>query len=251
MRPRTVPPDFRRAAASKPKTPLDLNPIVDYILYCLAHRGASTRDGPRAELREGERCRRTGTASLYGRYPATGSVVRRLRAGLVTPRSGDAGAPPGVITDPCQELADGMAARLARGSTGLGHPKGASLPSRKARRAIHRKARPGVVRKTPQNKPAEARGASEGGWSARRRPHSSKEDAATERLARRLALHPLDFFEGEESEDGLPGAGQKRGRRSIGYGDFEKASASPSTAALRITRPSTAANNVMVKTASN
>jgi hypothetical protein len=34
--------------------------------------------------------------------------MRRLRAGLVTPHSGGAGAPPGVTTDPCQELADAM-----------------------------------------------------------------------------------------------------------------------------------------------
>jgi hypothetical protein len=32
--------------------------------------------------------------------------MRRLRAGLVTPHSGGAGAPPGVTRDPCQELAD-------------------------------------------------------------------------------------------------------------------------------------------------
>jgi hypothetical protein len=34
--------------------------------------------------------------------------MRRLRAGLVTPHSGGAGAPPGTITSPCQELADAM-----------------------------------------------------------------------------------------------------------------------------------------------
>ncbi len=34
--------------------------------------------------------------------------MRRLRAGLVTPHSGSAGAPPGTITSPCQELADAM-----------------------------------------------------------------------------------------------------------------------------------------------
>jgi hypothetical protein len=61
---------------------------------------------------------------------------------------GGAGAPPGDTMVPCQELADGMAARLARGSTGLGHPKGASPPSRKARRTVHRKARPGAAKNT-------------------------------------------------------------------------------------------------------
>ena len=34
--------------------------------------------------------------------------MRRLRAGLVTPHSGGAGAPPGVTTDPCREPADAM-----------------------------------------------------------------------------------------------------------------------------------------------
>ena len=49
-------------------------------------------------------------------------------------------------------------------------------------------------------------------WSAGSRPHPSQEDAATERLVRRLALHPLDLFEGHEKEDGVPGASKKYGR---------------------------------------
>jgi hypothetical protein len=53
----------------------------------------------------------------------------RRRTLLLHP--GGAGAPPGDTTVPCKEQADGMAARLARGSTGLGHPKGASPPSQR------------------------------------------------------------------------------------------------------------------------
>jgi len=36
-------------------------------------------------------------------------LVRRPRAGLVTPHSGCVGAPPGTTTGPCEELADGGA----------------------------------------------------------------------------------------------------------------------------------------------
>ena len=57
--------------------------------------------------------------------------VRRLRAGLVTPHPGGDGAPPGVTTDPCQELADAMSLRLVRMTHGG-------------------KARPGTEMRTPQ-----------------------------------------------------------------------------------------------------
>ena len=44
---------------------------------------------------------------IPGRTEETPAAARRPRAGLVTPHSGCAGAPPGVTRDPREELADG------------------------------------------------------------------------------------------------------------------------------------------------
>ena len=119
--------------------------------------------------------------------------------------SGGAGAPPGVTKDPREELADGMAARLARGSTGLMATQKGPLPRAKGKTGVPRKARPGVVRKTPR-------------WSAERRPRSPKGNAAirnTDALYRRSIP---SFCEGDERASrkrsrgyGLPGAGKNTG----------------------------------------
>ena len=77
---------------------------------------------------------------------------------------GGAGAPPGDTTVSCQELADGGAVRLARGARPAASARGPRSRGRRRGETARQKARPGAVT-TPR-------------WSAERRPHPSKEDAA-------------------------------------------------------------------------
>ena len=122
---------------------------------------------------------------------ANPQLVRRLRAGLVTPHSGGAGAPPGGTRAAREELADGGR---------LGRP---SAATRKARQELSRKRGPAPKKRR--------HGAPRGARVLRQRAHGKTED-----WLRLAALHPLGLSEGAGREDGVPGAAKEYGRRSVG-----------------------------------
>jgi len=115
---------------------------------------------------------------------------------------GGAGAPPGVTTDPCQELADG--GRLGRPSRWKARQaiRRTGADRRKARQELEPKARPGAEMRTPQVSPDRA---SLSGWSAGRRPSSANGARQDGRLVRRSVLHPLGFSGGDKGRPASPG----------------------------------------------
>src|SRR5690242_3419493 len=98
--------------------------------------------------------------------------MRRLRAGLVTPHPGGAGAPPGTTTSPREELADGGPSRPARRLDLSDGPKGVCpSPNRRQDETAPRKRGPGAEMRTPR-------------WSAERRPHIGNDVRLYGRLVR-------------------------------------------------------------------
>ena len=70
----------------------------------------------------------------------------------------------------------------------------------------------GLAQATHPHPEVTAPGTEKPRWSAERRPHPSKEDAARRKdPVRHSVLRPLDLFEGEKRDDGVPGAAKNTG----------------------------------------
>jgi hypothetical protein len=128
----------------------------------------------------------------------------RGRGTTYPPRSGDAGAPPGDTGFPCQELADGEPQGLPEARRALAPKRGLS-PRAKGKTNGKPKS---AARRRKENAAMERREA----------PTLFKRECGKTEYGRALsALHPLDFFEGDEEgpakagrDDGVPGTAKPR-----------------------------------------
>jgi hypothetical protein len=128
----------------------------------------------------------------------------------VPPAPGRRRAPPGGITTPCEELADGGPLRSAGRSEGAVDPKGAASSEPKAERDEMPKARTRRRRRTLQISPDAL-----SGWRAERRRTFGNGGAATSRADRRAIPSAL---RGRRKGYGLPGAAKNTGGGALAKG---------------------------------
>src|SRR5581483_4252809 len=121
--------------------------------------------------------------------------MRRPRAGLVTPHPGDAGPRPEALRPPARSSLTAERQDPPEAPT-RGHPQGVATGSRRRDEAQCRKARPGIVRRTPQVERREAPVPSRGG------AEYSKDGAS-------LGAPFPSILRGTQEREGLPGADTK------------------------------------------
>jgi len=129
----------------------------------------------------------------------------------VPPALGRRRAPPGDITIPCEELADGGPSRSARGLEGAVDPKGAASSGPEAEQDEKPKARSRRRRRMPQI----ARMAKVIRWRAERRPHVTGNGACPVKAALHRRAIP-STFEGDEKSLRRARRRKKSGQRSVG-----------------------------------
>src|SRR5450759_800504 len=131
--------------------------------------------------------------------------MRRLRAGDErTPQlPGGAGAPPGDITIPCEELADGRPRGLPEACRGLWPPQGSHAREPRQDETVGQKARPGAG-KTPR-------------WSAERRPRPPKEGAANGTTGAPLGAPSPRLLRGGRKRRRRTRRRKEYGQRSVGF----------------------------------